>query len=90
MRYLKQLPWELLNELTTTLKDPSDLARRIFGDPVVSDFLIRSSRLAVFSKEFAKSFRRDLDSLAVIKQLKFFYNQPTVAILQHFSMLVAR
>lgn len=70
--------------------DPAELARRIFADPIVSDFLIRTSRLAVFSKELAKSFKGDLESLAIIKQLKFFYNQPTIAVLQQLAVLAAR
>ena len=71
-------------------KEPFELARRIFADPIVSDFLIRSSRLTVFSKELAKLFRSDLDLLAVAKQLKFFYNQPTVGVLQQLAILAAR
>ena len=71
-------------------KEPLELARRIFADPIVSDFLIRSSRLTVFSKELAKLFRSDLDLLAVAKQLKFFYNQPTVGVLQQLAILAAR
>lgn len=71
-------------------KEPFELARRIFADPIVSDFLIRSSRLTVFSKEQAKLFRNDLDLLAVAKQLKFFFNQPTVGVLQQLAILAAR
>lgn len=90
MNYLTQLPRTVLNGSIKFPKEPSDIARKVFADPIVSDFLIRSSRLAVFSKELAKSFRGDLDALAVIKQLKFFYNLPTVAVLQQFAKLVAR
>ena len=89
VKYLKQLPGKVLD---SSLKDGdiSELARRIFADPIVSQFLIHSSRLTVFSKELAKLFKSNVDTLAIIKQLKFFYNQPTIAVLQQLVMLVSR
>lgn len=89
MKHLKQLAWETLDDSPETSEKPAEIARIIFTDPTVSDFLIRTSRLAVFSKELAKSFRSNLDALAAIKQLKFFYNLPTVAVLQQLANLVA-
>lgn len=89
MNHLKQLAWETLDDSPETSEKPAEIARIIFTDPTVSDFLIRTSRLAVFSKELAKSFRSNLDALAAIKQLKFFYNLPTVAVLQQLANLVA-
>ena len=89
MNHLKQLAWETLDDSPETSEKPAEIARIIFSDPTVSDFLIRTSRLAVFSKELAKSFRSNLDALAAIKQLKFFYNLPTVAVLQQLANLVA-
>lgn len=89
MSHLKQLAWETLDDSPETSEKPAEIARIIFTDPTVSDFLIRTSRLAVFSKELAKSFRSNLDALAAIKQLKFFYNLPTVAVLQQLANLVA-
>ena len=89
MSHLKQLARETLDDSPETSEKPAEIARIIFTDPTVSDFLIRTSRLAVFSKELAKSFKSNLDALAAIKQLKFFYNLPTVAVLQQLSNLVA-
>lgn len=89
MNHLMQLAWKALNDSPETSEKPAEIARIIFTDPTVSDFLIRTSRLAVFSKELAKSFRSNLDALAAIKQLKFFYNLPTVAVLQQLANLVA-
>ena len=89
MNHLKQLAWETLDDSPETSEKPAEIARIIFTDPTVSDFLIRTSRLAVFCKELAKSFRSNLDALAAIKQLKFFYNLPTVAVLQQLANLVA-
>ena len=89
MNHLKQLAWETLDDSPETSEKPAEIARIIFTDPTVSDFLIRTSRLAVFSKELAKSFRSNLDALAAIKQLKFFYNLPTVAVLQQLANFVA-
>ena len=89
VNHLKQLAWETLDDSPETSEKPAEIARIIFTDPTVSDFLIRTSRLAVFSKELAKSFRSNLDALAAIKQLKFFYNLPTVAVLQQLANLVA-
>lgn len=88
MKYLEQLPWKVLDK--STKEDTSELARRIFADPIVSQFLIHSSRLTVFSKELAKLFKSNVDTLAIIKQLKFFYNQPTIAVVQQLAMLVSR
>ena len=89
MNHLKQLAWKALDDSLETSEKPAEIARIIFTDPTVSDFLIRTSRLAVFSKELAKSFRSNLDALAAIKQLKFFYNLPTVAVLRQLANLVA-
>ena len=89
MNHLKQLALKALDDSPETSEKPTEIARIIFTDPTVSDFLIRTSRLAVFSKELAKSFRSNLDALAAIKQLKFFYNLPTVAVLQQLANLVA-
>lgn len=89
MNHLKQLALKALDDSPETSEKPAEIARIIFTDPTVSDFLIRTSRLAVFSKELAKSFRSNLDALATIKQLKFFYNLPTVAVLQQLANLVA-
>ena len=88
--YLKRLAWKIQEDEKETPRKPTETARIIFTDPIVSDFLIHSSRLAVFSKQLAKSFRGDLDSLTAIKQLKFFYNLPTVAVLQQLTKLVAK
>ena len=86
---------EYLNEFSSKFQDGStvgvkELARRIFADPIISEFLIRTSRLSVFSKELAKAFKSDLDVLLLIKQLKYFYNQPTVAVLQQLATLASR
>lgn len=89
MNHLKQLALKALDDSPETSEKPAEIARIIFTDPTVSDFLIRTSRLAVFSKELAKSFRSNLDALSAIKQLKFFYNLPTVAVLQQLANLVA-
>ena len=89
VNHLKQLALKALDDSPETSEKPAEIARIIFTDPTVSDFLIRTSRLAVFSKELAKSFRSNLDALAAIKQLKFFYNLPTVAVLQQLANLVA-
>lgn len=86
VNHLKQLALKALDDSPETSEKPAEIARIIFTDPTVSDFLIRTSRLAVFSKEFAKSFRSNLDALAAIKQLKFFYNLPTVAVLVAVSL----
>jgi len=84
---LGQLPWEFLNGSSLPVKE---FARRIFAHPIISDFLIRLSRLDVFSKELASSFSSDLESLLLIRKLKYFYNQPTVAVLQQLASLVPR
>ena len=89
VNHLKQLAWKALDDSPETSEKPAEIARIIFTDPIVSDFLIRTSRLAVFSKELAKSFRSNLDALVAVKQLKFFYNLPTVAVLQQLANLVA-
>ena len=89
VNHLKQLAWKALADSPEILEKPAEIARIIFADPIVSDFLIRTSRLAVFSKELARSFRSNLDAIAAIKQLKFFYNLPTVAVLQQLTNLVA-
>ena len=86
VNHLKQLALKALDDSPETSEKPAEIARIIFTDPTVSDFLIRTSRLVVFSKEFAKSFRSNLDALAAIKQLKFFYNLPTVAVLVAVSL----
>ncbi|XP_020605815.1 uncharacterized protein LOC110044598 [Orbicella faveolata] len=87
VKSLGQLPWEFLNGSSLPVKE---LAQRIFAHPIISDFLIRLSRLDVFSKELASSFSSDLESLLLIRKLKYFYNQPTVAVLQQLASLVPR
>lgn len=87
MKSLEQLPWEFLDDSSLAVKE---LARRIFAHPIISDFLIRLSRLDVFSKELTNSFSSDLDSILLIRKLKYFYNQPTVAVLQQLASLVPR
>ena len=89
MNHLKELACKALDDSPETPEKPAEIARIIFADPIISDFLIRTSRLAVFSKELAKSFRSNLDALAAVKQLKFFYNLRTVAVLQQLANLVA-
>ena len=89
VNHLKELACKALDDSPETPEKPAEIARIIFADPIISDFLIRTSRLAVFSKELAKSFRSNLDALAAVKQLKFFYNLRTVAVLQQLANLVA-
>ena len=89
VNHLKELACQALDDSPETPEKPAEIARIIFADPIISDFLIRTSRLAVFSKELAKSFRSNLDALAAVKQLKFFYNLRTVAVLQQLANLVA-
>ena len=89
VNHLKELACKALDDSPETPEKPAEIARIIFADPIISDFLIRTSRLAVFSKELAKSFRNNLDALAAVKRLKFFYNLPTVAVLQQLANLVA-
>ena len=89
VNHLKELACKALDDSPETPEKPAEIARIIFADPIISDFLIRTSRLAVFSKELAKSFRSNLDALAAVKILKFFYNLPTVAVLQQLANLVA-
>ena len=87
IKTLEQLPWKVLDDAALTVKE---IARRIFANPIVSDFLIRTSRLDVFSKELTDSFSSELDLLLLIRKLKYFYNQPTVAVLQQLASLVPR
>lgn len=84
---LAEISWKFLDGPQVTVEE---MALKIFSNPRISSFLINTSRLAVFSKELAKSFRADLDSLALIKQLKYFYNQPTAGVLQQLTDLVSR
>lgn len=87
VKSLEKLPWEFLDDSSLTLKE---VAQKIFAHPIISNFLIHLSRLDVVSKELASSFRSDLDSLLLIRKLKYFYNQPTVAVLQQLASLVPR
>ena len=87
VKSFEHLSWEFLDGSSLAAKE---LARKIFAHPMISDFLIRLSRLDVFSKELASSFSSDLDSLLLIRKLKYFYNQPTVAVLQQLASLVPR
>jgi len=87
VKSLEQLPWEILDGSSLAVKD---LGQKIFAHPIISDFLIRLSRLNAFSKELASSFSSDLESLLLIRKLKYFYNQPTVAVLQQLASLVLR
>lgn len=72
------------------LQSIEEIALKIFANSIVSDLLIRTSRLDVFSKELAKSFSDDLESLLMVRKLKYFYNQPTGAVLQQLASLVQR
>ena len=67
VNHLKELACKALDDSPETPEKPAEIARIIFADPIISDFLIRTSRLAVFSKELAKSFRSNLDALAAVK-----------------------
>lgn len=87
VKSLEKLPWEFLDDSSLALKE---LAQKIFAHPIISNFLIYLSRLDVVSKELASSFRSDVDSLLLIRKLKYFYNQPTVAVLQQLATLVPR
>lgn len=87
VKSFKHLSWEFLEGSSLAV---TELARKIFAHPIISDFLIYLSRLDVFSKELASSFSSDLESLLLIRKLKYFYNQPTVAVLQQLASLVPR
>lgn len=67
-----------------------DLVLKVFAHQAVSDFLIYTSRLDVFAKDFSLSFDDDIDFLLIIRKLKYFYNQPTGAVLEQLATLVQR
>ena len=87
VKSLENLPLEVCDD---PLQTAEELARKIFANSIVSDLLIRTSRLDVFSKDLAKSFSDDLESLLMVRKLKYFYNQPTGAILQQLAGLLQR
>lgn len=84
---LSDLPWKIFNDAALPVKE---LAKKIFAHPAVSDFFIYTSRLDVFSKELSDSLSYDLESLLLIRKLKYFYNQPTAAVLQQLASLLER
>merc|ERR1712044_89088 len=59
----------------------------IFEANEVKNFLILLSKLAVFSKEFAKNLQHNLDLLAILKKLKYFNNLSIGENLIHFKNL---
>jgi len=50
------------------------LAELIFSDETLSEFLLLLARLPVFSKDFEDLLKDDLDTLQILKKLKFFVN----------------
>ena len=59
-----------------------------FTDKVVSDFLLLLSRLPVFSKEFEEMLKDRVESLQILKKLKYFVNLKVGEVLYLLTKLV--